>query len=270
MGIVIAGLGIVAIVAPPLLTIVIHGHGWRGGYFALAATVGVLGALSLWLIGPPHLGQVGQQVAEAPTPPSRTAAGGAFWLLLAVFAIGSIFSTGYMVHLVAILKQRGMSDLGASGIASLAGIGLLAGRVLSGWLMDRIFAPRVGSAIFVGFAIALALLATGSQTMLLPAVLLMGVCLGSELDILGYLVSRYFPIGSFGKVYSVIYSATFIVGGFSPLLIARLSRQGADYTTAFWCSCAALALVAVLLLFAPPFPVELAPAGRRREADEHD
>lgn len=48
---------------------------------------------------------------------------------------------------------------------------------------------------------------------------LVGLGLGAEVDIVAYLISRYFGLRSFAKIYSMAFSAFVLAGALGPLLM---------------------------------------------------
>ena len=86
------------------------------------------------------------------------------------------------------------------------------GRVASGYLLDRVFAPRVAMWIFGAAAFGIALLRTAAGTRLVfLAVFLIGLGMGAEVDIIAYLTSRYFGLRAFGEIYGYAF-ASYTVG----------------------------------------------------------
>ncbi len=128
------------------------------------------------------------------------------------------------------------------------------GALLSGWSIDRVFAPYVA-------AIAFVVSAGGDRPpphALGPAPVACRardrrVTIGAELDILAFTMSRYFGLASFARLYGLAYSTMIFAGGASPYLIARLAPAG-DYSLAILVSASGLALSAVLVALLPKFP----------------
>jgi MFS family permease len=88
-------------------------------------------------------------------------------------------------------------------VLSLASIGA---RLLVGYLLDRFYAPVIGSIIFALCGVGVFLMITSSQTgVLFAGAALIGLGLGSEGDLAAYMVSRYFPKHSYGRVLGFIY-----------------------------------------------------------------
>jgi MFS family permease len=110
------------------------------------------------------------------------------------------------------LQDRGMSAGSAALVQSTLGAALVASRVLIGFVMDRFFAPFVAIACFLLTTIGLAVLAGGAVGPLAYlAVILIGVSMGAEIDMLAYLTGRYFGVENFGQVYGILF-ASFVLG----------------------------------------------------------
>ena len=93
-------------------------------------------------------------------------------------------------------------------LAASAGIALTGGRVVAGWLADYLFAPYIGAFFLLCPAIGLVILALRPEGVPpVVAILLLGAGVGAEIDLLSYLVSRYFGVRHFGEIYGWLFSA---------------------------------------------------------------
>lgn len=119
-----------------------------------------------------------------------------------------------------LLTDRGFSPQSAALVASLlAGAGLI-GKIGIGYLLDRCFAPSVAVCFYCGFALGLLLLWSGlAGGAVLLAVVLVGLGLGAELDVMPYMVSRYFGLQAFGEIYSCTFALFTLGGVVGPLLM---------------------------------------------------
>ncbi len=228
---------------PPLAQALIAAVGWRHTYeilglMAMGITIPVVGLLLKEtpqmmglapdgeIIGPAeaseqHSPEEGVSFREARH--TRT-----FWLMGGAFFLISVGFHGSIVHLVPLLTDRGFSAQSAALVASLAGVASLIGKVGIGYLLDRCFAPYVAVCFFCGFALGLFLLWSGmAGGVVLMAVALVGLGLGAELDVMPYVVSRYFGLRAFGEIYSYTF-ALFTLGGVvgPPLMGAGFDATG--------------------------------------------
>jgi MFS family permease len=252
LGLMISGLGITAITAPIVMTRVIAAVGWRGGYWTLAALALVAGGFGLWLIrqDPAPVAAVGEGRAEHGDWSALRRP--LYWFILACFATPALFGGGYLLHLITILRERGFAPDQAAQVQSVVGVSIIAGRCLSGAALDRFRASYVAATAFAISAAGTAMLLSSDGPILCLAALAVGLTIGAELDILAFTVSRYFGLASFGRLYSLAYSAMILAGGASPLLIARLSRSN-DYTTAIFVSSVGVLVSAVAVALLPQF-----------------
>jgi MFS family permease len=255
LGIAVSGLGVVAIVGPIGANWLIEVSGWRGAYLGVAGAVVALGAAGIALIiadGPTR-----RDSAMVPNP-SRTPVVGdwsalrrpLFWTLLLALLAPALFAAGYLFHLISILKMRGVDAGAAAQIQSLLGIAVLVGRLGNGWALDRFFAPHVAAFSFL--LSALACLALWSEIPALHALAAIGVGLavGAELDVMAYIISRYFGVENFGKLYGLAYGLLILCSGFSPLLITLLSPNS-DYSLALLVSAVGTGAGALLIALVP-------------------
>lgn len=113
-----------------------------------------------------------------------------FWLILGAFCLVGASTQGCMIHMVPLLTDRGISVQAAVMVGSLAGGAMLLGKAGSGYLLDRFFGPYVAGFFFAGVCVGIGLLWMSKiLEMAFPAAFLIGLGLGAETDILGYLVT---------------------------------------------------------------------------------
>jgi MFS family permease len=234
LGMTMTGIGVSAAVLPPLLARVIQDHGWRAGYLALAA-VPLLGAILTAALFPRSPGRAaGAEVRVTTAAPatrewlqSRT-----FWTLAATFAAMSLSFGGLLPHFVPLLRDAGLDPLAAGKVAGEIGLAVIASRLVVGWLLDRVFAPRVAIGIcLVGATGGLTLYWGGAPYAPVTAIAL-GLALGAELDLMGFLVSRYFSLKDFGRIYGWQYGAFIFASGLGPLWIGAVRDSYGNYSAA--------------------------------------
>ena len=140
--------------------------------------------------------------------------------MVCAFFLVSASVQGCVLHMAAMLTDRGLSIQTAALGSSLLGAALLMGRVATGYLLDRFFAPHLGAVLFGGAAAGIGLLwMSNSTATVLMGALLVGLGLGAEVDIIAYLVSRYFGLRFFGKIYGLAFGAFLLAGALGPLVM---------------------------------------------------
>ena len=250
LGVMISGLGVMAISAPVWATAVIGTFGWRSGYLTVSAIVLILGGLGVALIRSDHAGR-------ATAGPGAEATGGdwqalrrpIYWALLAGFIAPALFGGGYLLHLIPVLQDQGFPLAEAARVQSLIGVAVLVGRLTSGAALDRFRAQHVAAFAFTMSALGCLLLLADSAALAAAGALAIGLTIGAELDIMAYMISRAFGLPSFGRLYGLAYGCLITAGGISPVLISILADHG-GYPTALVVSAFGVLSGALVLLVA--------------------
>lgn len=170
---------------------------------------------------------------------------------------------GAQIHFVPMLIDKGIPPAHAAGaFVMLMSVGIVVGRLGTGLLFDRFFAPRVAMVAFAlpVIALFLAMHETNLSTFYVVAILL-GLGLGSESDILGYLTSRYFGLKSMGELYGYIFGAFMAGSAAGPAVYGFVQSATGSYDYVIGGSAAVL--VAMILVFAlmPRFKDSVAGGG---------
>ena len=120
--------------------------------------------------------------------------GGAFFLV-------AIAVNGTASHVVPLLTDHGISKETAAATMGIFGLATMTGRLLAGYLVDRVFAPFVATVFFLAPIGGLGLLASASGVLPAIGVILLGLGLGTEIGLIAFLVSRYLGQRAFGEIY---------------------------------------------------------------------
>jgi MFS family permease len=264
LGIANAGIGIGAALLPALASYVIASHGWRSAYLAL----GVIAVALPWPVAFFFLKErpkVAAHLAEA----ERNAEGlsfaeirrtRAFWLAVGGFFVLGAASSSVVVHQVRILVDSGLSLPRATAMQSVLGIALIAGRVCTGWLLDRFRAASVMAVICMVAAVALLLLAFKAPWGSAPlCAVLVGFVIGAEFDVLAFMIPRYFGRRAFGMTYGVIYAVFQTAAGLAIALLGMSRGITGSYFLGL--SVVAAMLVVGGILFQRLGPYRFASAG---------
>ena len=244
LGLTMFGIGSGAILMPALAQRLIAMLGWRSTYMVIGLLVLVVSVpvVAFFLKeSPEEMGLLpdGAIAARQAAERQNTREGlawsdarrsKAFWLMVgAIFLVGASVH-GCVVHLVPLLSDQGVSSNRVALATSLLGSALLIGRVGSGYLLDRFFAPRVALCLFGAAACGIALLRMGAASgLVLLAVFLIGLGMGSEVDIIAYLVSRYFGLRAFGEVYGYAFASYVLAGALGPWLMGLGFDRSGSY-----------------------------------------
>jgi MFS family permease len=249
LGVAMAGTGVAGAIAPRLLAPYVAEEGWQAGYLALS--IAVLAAVPV----------VGLLIRERPKGRGKVAAGGAaetgtqfpeavrtplFWFVAFVFFFAALGTSGLMVHIIPMLTDAGLTPARAGSIAGIMGLAVIAGRVLSGATIDRFFAPYVGAILFTITATGCVAMAFAGVGLAPVAAFLLGFAMGAEVDLIGYLVARYFGMRSYGSIYGTIYAIFLAGAAFGQLGAGWVFDSFGDYTFALLAAAVVLVVSAII------------------------
>jgi MFS family permease len=114
--------------------------------------------------------------------------------------------------------------------SSVVGVALLVGRIGCGFFLDRYFGGHVALAICLGAALGIGLLWTGAAGgPALAGAFLVGLGMGGEVDIIAYLMSRYFGLRSLGATVGFAFAAFVVAGGLGPLVMGFAFDRTGSY-----------------------------------------
>lgn len=261
LGVAMTGVGVGTALMPRIAQLLSEAVGWRWAFVGLGLTVLAIAlpAAALFLREP----SVGSNRSGAQELPGLTASeavrGKVFWLLAAVFVSIPIVANGTIVHLVPLLTDRGVPLATAVNVFASIGASLIVGRLLSGYLLDKFFGPHVAMAFVLMPAAGLVLLAaSANEHVSLLGAVLVGLGLGAEVDLIGYLQSRYLGLKAFGQIYGYLFAIFTLGGGVGPFVMGAVFDRTGSYQTALIGFSCLLCLVVLLLTRLSrdyPFPV---------------
>lgn len=275
MALAMMGIGIGSIVVPMLAQRLIAVHGWRITFmiFGVAVLLLPLPLLYAWLEDDPSqrgLHPDGDVQAGNSRPPSQDQPGDhwreiwhspTFWNLVCIFILTGAAVHGAALHMSAIFTDRGVTAERAAMATSLVGAAVIVGRLASGYLLDRLFAPYVAIVFYGATAVGIAMLSTGiAGPLALVAAFLSGLGMGAEVESMGYMVSRYFGLRAFGVAYGVAFGAFMIAGSAGVLWMGAGYDRYHSYTVPLVSLCAAVVLALVLLSRLGPYRYTPKPA----------
>ena len=175
-----------AIVHPLVIQALIRAAGWRGACLVHGLVIVAVGVpvVARFVREPhghflrTHSGHPGMAVSSALR--SRI-----FWTLLVVVFGMTLALNGVVVHLPALLVDRGLPASQAVAVMSAMGGASVAGRLLTGWLIDRFDAKHVSFVLLAIAALGAYLLAGASSfSMGAIAAVCIGFGTGGEVDVI--------------------------------------------------------------------------------------
>jgi MFS family permease len=258
LGIAMAGVGIGIAIMPHLLRFLFGAVGWQQTYVYLGVIAWLVAFPSvLFLVKDPPIDITTRANAVQPLAPDSAfpGYGKEFWLIaVSIFLVVTAIN-GTTGHMVALLTDRGLSGEFAAGMLSAVGLSTIVGRLLSGYLLDRIFAPYIAAVTFLIPLIGIGLLLAGVMTpvYIMAGAICFGLGLGAEVDIIGFLVGRYFGLRRYGEVYGYIFVGFTAGSGIGPALMGASFDKTGSYNTTLMGFAIALVLASILILFLGPY-----------------
>lgn len=231
LGLALVGTGLFGFLAKHYAFFLIENLGWRLAYVG----VGALPLLIAWPIAfllfrdtsdPKVAGKVEQMERTSEQP--RGQAGGLtfeqalkdwrLWLLAYAFIPISFAVGGPIPNLETLLGDKGFGAQEAVNLAGLIGIAVIIGRLAGGFMLDYFWAPAVAAVLLSLPAIATFMLVQPDLSYLAAAtaIMILGAAAGVEYDLMAYIVSRYFGMKHYAKIYGFLYGFFALGAGIAP------------------------------------------------------
>jgi MFS family permease len=161
-----------------------------------------------------------------------------------------------ILNMVPIFITTGLSAGTAAGIAGLLGISTITGRLIGGWLMDRMSASVLACFATAGASVLpISLLVyPGSATAASAAVVAYGMCGGVKIPAIAYLASRHFGARAFGTLYGSINASVAFAVALGPLAANFIYDTTKSYSPVMWFAMPALIVAGLLFASLGKYP----------------
>lgn len=212
LGLVAVGVSVTTFIVPPFLQSVIDTHGWREGYYLLAALLLVVGMPAAAFLVPASASRAAVQVRDkTPTDWSFLKDRDFRLMAAAIFTMG-VGTAGFVSQLSPMIQQEGLSSATGALALSIFAAGQFLGRLGGGWLLDK-FDPRLIAVVLTiipGTGFLLLLLSSQMFYAALLAAGMIGLQQGAELDVFAYFTARRFPVVQYGTIYGALNGVSWI------------------------------------------------------------
>jgi MFS family permease len=260
LAVVLSGTGIASAIVPYLGANLIEAYGWRGAYIGM-------GALSFVFVFPlvvflfardkPPERQIDQTLAEVRPAGTKGELLSPKFIRLAIGGvIYSLGATGLGINAVPILMEEGFSLIAAAEVAGLIGIGTITGRIVGGFLLDRIDGRFVAMGCAIGaLSAAIIFLATDQSTLAASiACLMLGLTAGAEYDACAYLTTRHFSPRQFAPLFGLLGGLFGFTSGIAPFIANTLYGIFGNYDAILWAIIPMFAISSVMFLSLGRYP----------------
>jgi MFS family permease len=262
LGIMLLGTSLAALVVPQIAQRAIAAGGWRMA-FPFVALLPILIALPiglLWFREPrPEERPAGVTGADGKVTGillSRAIRSYRFWVLLSSIVMIAFAYGGAHIHIAQIVSLHGFSAQVAASVLGVVAIGILASRLIVGFLFDRFWAPGVAFPALLLPAIACWLLmGTGtSLPLVMIGAFLLGFAAGTESDVIAFLAAKYFGMAHYGRIYGALYMPFGIGSAVSPIIYGIVRDRTGGYDPILLVSMVLFAAGGALLLTLGRYP----------------
>jgi MFS family permease len=243
LAIVVAGVGIGALVFAPLINFLILSHGWRNAYLIIGILffVIIVGATPVVRPNPTEahvpLDHGGSGLAPedgAPLTIARVLTNPSF-LILILAACVTIFTFQVMsVHLIPYATDLGITPTAAATAVGLMGACSIPGRLLAGPLSDRTGWKRTITLSLFGMTAATAwLIFSESEWMLYCFAVIFGVFWGTRATALNGVLGAFFGTRLLGELIGITTASGNLLAAFVPYLAGYAFDTAGSYSIVF-------------------------------------
>jgi MFS family permease len=265
MGFAYVGIGLGGYLVLKLSPQLVGAFGWRGALQVLGIVIVVLALpMAYFVRDDPASDRPSDPRAPGGKPGDVATLGGVFrdpaFYLLAIGSMCSIAAVGganQHLKLYLSLDLKYSQEI-AAAITSTVLFCSIFGRLLMGWLADRIPKKAVMILIYVLVASSIPLLLSGgSMTALYAFSVVFGLGLGGEYMIIPLMAAELFGVRVLGRLLGVILTADGVAEATSPMLVGYLRDHSSSYRTGF--------IVLIFIALAGTLAVAMLP---RRSAEQ--
>jgi sugar phosphate permease len=245
MGIAYIGIGVGGMLVPIIANFLNQSFGWHNAIMILGFMIVAIPLPLIWFIkDQPETRIISSMPEEGKIPFKTILKKRNVYLLM----IGSMLSIAAVAGTTQNLKLFFTFDLDytqsqSARIMSLVLASSIVGRLLMGWLADRLPKKYVMILIFTLVSCSIPLLFTAKTPgMIYVFAFTFGIALGGDYMIIPLMAAELFGVRILGKVMGIVISADVVGEALSPVLVGWLRDRSDSYTTAF------LALVILAIL----------------------
>ena len=179
------------------------------------------------------------------------------WLILLTIVLVSLSAVGIITNIRALLKDQDFTPMMAAYVAGTIALSVAFGRMITGWLIDKVWAPAVVFPMLLLPAVACFILAESDITVIaaFTAAVLVGLAAGAESDVMAYLTVRYFGMRNYGFLFGLKFAVFAVAAGIAPALFGQVYDTYGSYAPALYGAAGAFVLAGFLMLCLGKYPV---------------
>ena len=245
MGIAYLGIGVGGMLVPQIARWLNFNFGWHDALMILGFLMIAIAFPMAWFVkeNPPGAGQQLKK-DETKIPFTQILKSWPFYFLAigSMCSIGAVAGTSQNLKLFFSIDLKYTQEHAANVLSIVLGASII-GRLLMGWLADRMQKKYVMILIYSLVAVAIPLLYFADT----PGVIYLfafvfGIALGGDYMIIPLMAAELFGVKVMGRVMGLVITVDGLAEAFAPMLAARLRDQSGSYANGF----AALIILAII------------------------
>ncbi len=230
------GSSVAAMTVPTATAWMIAAFGWRAAYLGIGMLALLIGGTSALVLLGSDVQRVrgGRDQIETGAVASRAMLfSSKFWRIALMSVTVTLGVIGLTVHFVSICREHGIGRETSAGLAGLIGVAGIVGRLLTGALLDRFPGHIIGMFVYTIPMLACLMLWLGAPGLwgLGAIAVATGLSLGSELDLIAYLTTRYFGLAHYGLLFGILTGLVGAAAGLGPTVASVLRDFSGNYTS---------------------------------------
>ena len=254
MGVAYLGIGVGGMLVPQIAKALNMEFGWRGGLLSLGIIMIVVAFPMAWFVKESPEGTTTPIKQESTKVPfTNILKRSSFYLLLigSMCSIGAVAGTSQNLKLFLSIDLKYTQQEAANVLSIVLGASIV-GRLLMGWLADKIQKKYVMILIYALVALSIPLLfAAHTEGVIYLFAFIFGMALGGDYMIIPLMAAELFGVKFMGRVMGIIIAADGLGEAFAPMLAAWFRDQSGSYANGF-SALIVLALIGTLaVLFLP-------------------
>jgi len=250
-GVVKVGAGFGHLLIPIGASVLITSQGWRTTY----TVIGIASFSAFFIIGL----LLRRAPAQASTPGNADTTShslsfkeavqtSTFWIICFTNLVGIFCLMTVMVHIAPHASSMIDSPTKAAAVISVIGFTSMGGRLLTGFVIDRIGSKLTTIFCYILLAIVLLWLQIADAPwMLFLFAVFYGVAHGGIFTIVSPIVADYFGIKSHGVLFGIVVLFGTVGGSIGPFLSGFIFDSTGSYDLAFWI-CTAMSLIGLIMI----------------------
>jgi len=245
MGIIYLGIGVGGMLVPQIAQRLNQRFGWHDALMILGFIMIAIAFPMAWFVKENPAGATQQMKKdETKIPFTQILKSWPFYLLAigSMCSIGAVAGTSQNLKLFFSIDLKYTQEHAANVMSIVLGASII-GRLLMGWLADRMQKKYVMILIYSLVALAIPLLYfADSPGVIYLFAFFFGVALGGDYMIIPLMAAELFGVKVMGRVMGLVITVDGLAEAFAPMLAARLRDQSGSYANGF----AALIILAII------------------------